>query len=96
MAYNTMPAKLKYVDIKLKKILINNKTIAEITVFTTNPNLVLLNIPIRLHDFSYTNQLATSCFSSKPFLTQLASHISAAILQLKFPGMKLFLIHPWH
>ena len=30
------------------------------------------------------------------FLKQLASHISAATLQLKFPGMKFFLIHPGH
>ena len=30
------------------------------------------------------------CFSSKPFLKQLASHVSAAMLQLKFPGMKFF------
>ena len=37
-----------------------------------------------------------SCFSSKPFLKQLASHVSAATLQLKFPGMKFFLIHPGH
>ena len=28
------------------------------------------------------------------FLKQLASHVSAASLQLKFPGMKFFLIHP--
>ena len=34
------------------------------------------------------------CFSSKPFLKELASHVSAATLQLKFPGMKFFLIHP--
>ena len=36
------------------------------------------------------------CFPSKPFLKQLASHVSAATLQLKFPGMKFFLIHPGH
>ena len=36
------------------------------------------------------------CFSSTPFLKQLASHVSAAMLQLKFPGMKFFLIHPRH
>ena len=34
------------------------------------------------------------CFSSRPFLKQLASHVSADTLQLKFTGMKLFLIHP--
>ena len=33
-------------------------------------------------------------FSSKPVLKQLASHVSAAMLLLKFPGMKFFLIHP--
>ena len=33
------------------------------------------------------------CFSSNPFLKQLASYVSAATLQLKFPGMKFFLIH---
>ena len=36
------------------------------------------------------------CFSSKHFLKQVASHVSAATLQLKFPGMKFFLIHSWH
>ena len=36
------------------------------------------------------------CVSSKPFLKQLASHVSTAMLQLKFPGMKFFLIHPRH
>ena len=36
------------------------------------------------------------CFSSKPFLKQLASDVSAATLQLKFPGMKFFLIEPGH
>ena len=36
------------------------------------------------------------CFSSKPFLKQLASDVSAATLQLKFPGMKFFLIQPGH
>ena len=36
------------------------------------------------------------CFSSTPFLKQLASHVSAAMLQLKFPGMKFFLTHPRH
>ena len=36
------------------------------------------------------------CFSSKPFLKQLASHVTAATLQLKFQGMKFFLIHPGH
>ena len=36
------------------------------------------------------------CFSSKPFWKQLASHVSAAALQLKFPGMKFFLIYPGH
>ena len=34
------------------------------------------------------------CFSSKHVLKQLASHVSAATLQLKFLGMKFFLIHP--
>ena len=34
------------------------------------------------------------CFSSRPFLKQLASHISAHTLQLKFLGMTFFLIHP--
>ena len=34
------------------------------------------------------------CFSSRPFLKQLASHVSANTLQLKFRGMKFFLIHP--
>ena len=38
--------------------------------------------------------LEYSCFSSKPFLKQLASHVSATTLQLKFPGMKFFLIDP--
>ena len=33
-------------------------------------------------------------FSSRPFLKQLASHDSADTLQLKFQGMKFFLIHP--
>ena len=32
--------------------------------------------------------------SSRPFLKQLASHVSADTLQMKFPGMKFFLIHP--
>ena len=32
----------------------------------------------------------------QPFLKQLASHVSAAMLQLKFPCMKFFLIHPRH
>ena len=36
------------------------------------------------------------CFSSKPFWKQLAPHVSAATLQLKFPDMKFFLIHPGH
>ena len=31
------------------------------------------------------------CFTSKPFLKQLASHLSAAMLQLKFPGMNLII-----
>ena len=30
------------------------------------------------------------CFSSRPFLKQLAAHVSADTLQLKFPGMKFF------
>ena len=34
--------------------------------------------------------LERCCFSSKPFLKQLTT------LQLKFPGMKFFLIHPGH
>ena len=38
----------------------------------------------------------TLCFSSKPFLKQRASHVSAAMLQLKFPCMNFFLIHPRH
>ena len=33
------------------------------------------------------------CFPSRPLLKQLASYVSAATLQAKFPGMKLFLIH---
>ena len=33
------------------------------------------------------------CFSSRPFLKQLAAHVSADILQLKFPGMKVFFIN---
>ena len=33
------------------------------------------------------------CFSSRPFLKQLAAHVSADILQLKFPGMKVFFIY---
>ena len=33
------------------------------------------------------------CFSSRPFLKQLSSHVSADTLQLKFPGSKFFLIH---
>ena len=40
--------------------------------------------------------LETFCFSSKTFLKQLASLVFAATLQLKFPGMKFFLIHPGH
>ena len=36
------------------------------------------------------------CFSSNPFLKQLASYVSAATLPLKFRGMKFFLIHPGH
>ena len=36
----------------------------------------------------------TLCFSSRPFLKQLASHVSDDTLQLKFPGMNFFLIHP--
>ena len=36
------------------------------------------------------------CFSKKPFLKQLASHVSATTLQLKFIGMKFFLIHAGH
>ena len=35
-------------------------------------------------------------FASKPFLKQLASHVSTATLQLKFLGMKFFIIRPWH
>ena len=35
-------------------------------------------------------------FSSKPFLKQVASHVSAAMLLLKLPGMKFFLIYPRH
>ena len=38
----------------------------------------------------------TCCFSSKPFLKQLASHVSAATFHLKFPSMIVFLIHPGH
>ena len=34
------------------------------------------------------------CFSSRTFLKQLASHVFADTLQLKFPGIKFFLIHP--
>ena len=34
------------------------------------------------------------CFSSRHFLKQLASHVSADTLQLKFLGMKFFLVHP--
>ena len=30
------------------------------------------------------------------FLKQLASHVSAATLQLKLTGMKVFFIHPWN
>ena len=33
-------------------------------------------------------------FSSRPFLKQIASHVSANTFQLKFLGMKFFLIHP--
>ena len=33
------------------------------------------------------------CSSSRPSLKQLASRVSADTLQLKFPGMKFFLIH---
>ena len=32
------------------------------------------------------------CFSSRPFLKQLASHVSVNILQLKLTSMKSFLI----
>ena len=35
-----------------------------------------------------------TCFSSRPFLKQLASHVPANTLLLKFPGMTFFLIHP--
>ena len=34
------------------------------------------------------------CFSIRPFLKQLASHVSTDTLQLKFQGMKFYLIHP--
>ena len=34
------------------------------------------------------------CFSSRAFLKQLASHVSADALQLKFPGVKFFLVFP--
>ena len=34
------------------------------------------------------------CFSSRPFSKQLVSHVSAYTLQLKFLGVKFFLIHP--
>ena len=35
-------------------------------------------------------------FSSKPFLKQLVCYVSALTLQLKFPGMKFFLIQLGH
>ena len=35
-------------------------------------------------------------FGTLPFLKQLTSHVSATTLQLKFPGMKFFLIHHGH
>ena len=42
-----------------------------------------------------TQVFGTLCyFPSKPFLKQLVSHVSAATLQLKFPVLKFFLIHP--
>ena len=44
----------------------------------------------------FNGNMAQVFFSSKPFLKQLASHVSAATLQLKFLGMKFFLIHPGH
>ena len=34
-------------------------------------------------------------FSSKPFLKQLASHVSTAAFQLKFLGMKFFSHPSW-
>ena len=34
------------------------------------------------------------CFFSRPFLKQLASHVSADSPQLKSPRVKFFLIHP--
>ena len=40
--------------------------------------------------------LGHCCFSSKPFLKQLAYYVSAPTLQMKFPGMKFFLIQPGH
>ena len=36
------------------------------------------------------------CFSSKSFLKELTSRVSASTLQLKLLGMKFFLIHPGH
>ena len=40
----------------------------------------------------------TLCCFSRTFLKQFASHklapLSADTLQLKFPGIKLFLVHP--
>ena len=43
----------------------------------------------------FNGNMAQVCFSSKPFLKQLASHVSAATLQLKFKS-KFFLIHHGH
>ena len=37
---------------------------------------------------------ALCCFSSSPFLKQLASHVSANTFLLKFSGMKFFLVRP--
>ena len=39
---------------------------------------------------------ASDGFSSKPFSKQIACYVSAPTLQMKFPGMKFFLIQPGH
>ena len=51
-----------------------------------------------IRNFNFGGEVfGTFCgFSSKPFLKELASHVSAAMLQLKFRCTKFFLIHPRH
>ena len=58
-------------------------------------------VKIKTAQYQYNGNMAQvfgtlSFFSSEPFLKQLASHVSTATLQLKFPVMKFFLTHPGH